>query len=104
MSVDNVMDFDATSVSITPKCGLHNVVLDHIGSRPTLYPESETDEDGGVTEWFVDLSEFGCPEAGKFINNMEQRLPQGGLTEAAIDKFIETDNESWYMAVQLEVR
>jgi hypothetical protein len=99
MSVDNVYDLDATSVSIRPMCGHHNVQLE-VSGRPTLTSEPNTDEDGEVVGWFVDLSEFACPELS---GDLEGLGPITVVHTRQVDQMITTDNESWYMQVQLEV-
>jgi hypothetical protein len=92
------MDFDATSVSIVPKCGFHNVDLicgdDY---RPFLFPEKET-VDAEVTEWFVDLSEFSCPVTSKALSDTSS------LTDDELDTLFTADQGSWYMSVAIDVR
>ncbi len=83
---------DATLVSITPMCGLHSTQLE-VSGRPTLTSEPNTDEDGSIVGWFVDLSEFACPVVGRVIDVL--------ITDQSIDNVMDQDNESWYMEVQL---
>ncbi len=98
MSVDRVMDFDATSVSVVPKCGYHNEQLvcgdDY---RPFLFPEKET-VDGEVIEWFVDLSEFSCPVTLKALADTSS------FTDDELDDLFTKDQSSWYMSVSIDVR
>ena len=99
MSVDRVMDFDAESVSVVPKCGYHDELLvcgdDY---RPFLFPEKETEEDGAVTEWFVDLSEFSCPVTLKALEDTSS------FTDDELDELFTKDQGSWYMSVSIDVR
>lgn len=99
MSVDNIMDFDATSVSITPKCGLHDEVLE-VSGRPTLTSEPHTDEGGEIVGWFVDLGEFACPTIEQEMRYRDYRA----MSQSVLDDLYERDGASWYMAVTMEVK
>ncbi len=105
MSVDNTMDVDAKQVLVRPRCGLHDRDLELIGSRPVLYKEADFEEPGN--QWWVDLSEFACPSLSEDLRRHEMVTVSLGsirIHARQVDDLIIKDNESWYMAVQLEVR
>ena len=98
MSVDTTMDVDAKQVLVRPRCGLHDRDLELIGGTPHLYKEVDFEEPGN--QWWVDLSEFGGPFIGSLLGDDDYTA----VHQRQIDNLITKDNESWYMAVQLEVR
>ncbi len=90
MSVDRDLDIEAEYIMVRPRCGLHDVDLQDIGSG---FRMSRSTDRG----WYEsDLSEFGCPRVGRFL--------EGLITDKAADNMIEQDNGSWYLDVQIMTR
>jgi hypothetical protein len=82
-------------MQIKPRCRYHDCGLNHIGSAPALYPDPN--EDGS---WWVDLSEFGCPEDVKTGDRImaQKDIPYDDRI-ALYDEQIELCQSSWYNRV-----
>ncbi len=99
MSVDRDMDVEAEYVLVRPRCGLHDVDLENIGSGMRMSLEDLDPEDG--TWYGTDTSELGCPVLGEELKRHERVTV---VHARQVDNLMDKDSESHYFQVQIMIR
>ena len=97
MSDDNILDFDAENVSVSPWCHYHDARL--FSDRA---PMSEADPE--TSEYEMDLSWSGCPKMTGWEHNWEFGSMEYEMDTGQLDAEYEKCQNSWYTKVSILVR